>query len=127
MAHRVYRAIVGAIRARQLQEPFSVEDFRQACPGFGDGTYGAFLYKHRKGNPGKNTELFGRVGTGQFRCLRPFRYGLKFEKLREKFEKWSNPTCRRGSGRTGSTPGGLAGWQARGALGWLEDRSDHEN
>lgn len=76
MAHEVCRAIVGAIRAGALGEPFSKENFRAACPGLGNGTYNAFLDKHRRGNPGGNSELFERVAPGQFKCLRPFRYGL---------------------------------------------------
>jgi hypothetical protein len=76
MAHEVYRAIVGAIRAGALGEPFSKENFRTACPGFGNGTYNAFLDKHRRGNPGENSELFERVSPGEFKCLRPFRYGV---------------------------------------------------
>jgi hypothetical protein len=76
MAHEVYRAIVGAIRAGALGEPFSKENFRTACPGFGNGTYNAFLDKHRRGNPGGNSELFERVSPGEFKCLRPFRYGV---------------------------------------------------
>lgn len=76
MAHKVYSAIVTAIKNGTLQEPFTKSDFRKACPGFGDGTYNAFLDKHSKGNPGGNSELFERVAPGKFRCLRPFRYGL---------------------------------------------------
>jgi len=74
--HRVYRAIVNAVKAGKLKEPFSVEDFKRACPGFGEGTYNAFLYKHRRGNPKGNTELFERVAPGKFRIIRPFKYGL---------------------------------------------------
>lgn len=76
MAHRIYSAIVAAVKRGALIEPFSREHFRQACPGFGDGTYQAFLDKHRAGNPGGNTELFDRVAPGRFRCVRPFLYGL---------------------------------------------------
>ena len=76
MAHRVYSAIVSAIKNGTLQEPFTKNDFRNACPGFGVGTYNAFLDKHSKDNPGKNSELFERVAIGQFVCLRPFKYGL---------------------------------------------------
>jgi hypothetical protein len=76
MAHEVYRAIVNAIRIGALREPFSKENFRTACPGFGNGTYNAFLDKHRHGNPGGNSELFERVSPGQFKRLRPFRYGI---------------------------------------------------
>lgn len=54
MSHEVYGAIVDAIRAGALIEPFSKENFRAACPGFGNGTYNAFLDKHRCGNPAGN-------------------------------------------------------------------------
>ena len=76
MAHRVYEAIVGAVRSGRLTEPFSRDDFRAKCPSFGSGTYNAFLDKHTLGNPGGNSELFERVSAGRFRCLRPFLYGL---------------------------------------------------
>lgn len=76
MAHRVYDAIVTAIRSGHVTEPFSKADLRNACPGFGAGTYQAFLDKHRVDNPGGNSELFARVKPGHFSCLRPFRYGL---------------------------------------------------
>jgi len=60
-------------------EPFrshSLKTISEACPGFGEGTYNAFLDKHSKGNPGRNSELFERVAPGRFVCLRPFKYGL---------------------------------------------------
>ena len=76
VAHRVYAAIVGAVRTGKLAEPFSRESFGMVCPGLGPGTYAAFLDKHSEGNPGRNSELFRRVSPGQFECLRPFRYGL---------------------------------------------------
>lgn len=76
MGHKVYEAIVKAIRARKLVEPFSKKDFEAGCPGFRIGTYNAFLYKHRRGNPSRKSELFELVSPGQFRCLRPFKYGL---------------------------------------------------
>jgi hypothetical protein len=58
LGHEVYRAIVRTVHAGSLTEPFSADDFRRACPAFGKGTYQAFLWKHRKGNPGGNSELF---------------------------------------------------------------------
>ena len=76
MAHEVYQAIVNAVNSGVLVEPFSKSDFAVACPGFGAGTYNAFLDKHSLGNPGGNSELFERLSPGQFKCLRPFRYGL---------------------------------------------------
>jgi len=74
--HRVYSGIVRAVRSGELVEPFGKADFRRVCPGFKDGTYRAFLYKHRLGNPGGKSELFELVSPGQFRLLRPIRYGL---------------------------------------------------
>lgn len=74
--HLVYSAIVRAVKSGHLREPFEIKEFRIACPGFGEGTYQAFLYKHRKGNPGGTSELFKLVSKGKFRLLRPFKYGL---------------------------------------------------
>ncbi len=76
MSHSVYKAIVAAITKGRLAEPFTNEDFRMSCPGFGEGTYKAFLHKHRKDNPGGNSELFVLVSRGRFKCIRPFKYGL---------------------------------------------------
>ena len=75
-SHAVYAAIVSAVRSGKLQEPFSQAGFRRACPGLGEGTYKAFLHKHRLRNPGGNSELFERVSPGRFKLLRPIRYGL---------------------------------------------------
>ena len=74
--HRVYSAIVRAVKNGKLKEPFMQDDFRRACPGLGKGTYQAFLYKHRKANPGGASELFAMIGPGAFRLLRPFLYNL---------------------------------------------------
>ena len=74
--HMVYSAIVEAVKKEKLKEPFTQDDFRRACPGLGEGTYQAFLYKHRKGNPGGQSELFDHVEPGKFRLLHPYRYGL---------------------------------------------------
>jgi hypothetical protein len=76
LSHKVYKAIIEAIRLEHLREPFTSNAFREECPGFGQGTYNAFLYKHRVGNPGGNSELFELVSPGSFRCVRPFKYGL---------------------------------------------------
>ena len=76
MKHKVYEAIVKAIRTGRLAEPFTVGNFRSSCPGLGNGTYNAFLYKHAAGNTKGNSELFEKAAPGQFRCLRPFRYDL---------------------------------------------------
>ena len=78
MTHKVYRMIVNAIKQGKLKEPFNSKDFRRTCPGLRGGTYQTFLAKHRKGNPGGNSELFERVGSGLFRVIRPFKYGFDF-------------------------------------------------
>jgi hypothetical protein len=74
--HKVYSAIVMAIQNGSLKEPFGNAEFRRACQRLGDGTYQAFLYKHRKGNPGGQSELFELVEAEKFRVIRPFKYGL---------------------------------------------------
>ena len=76
VAHLVYETVVAAVRAGRLREPFSKDDFRAACAGLGNGTYNAFLWKHRQDNPGQTSELFALASPGRFKCLRPFRYGL---------------------------------------------------
>jgi len=76
MVHKVYGAIVNAVKNGSLSEPFSKAEFRAACPSLGRGTYKAFLNKHAHGNPGGNSELFERASAGRFACLRPFRYGI---------------------------------------------------
>jgi hypothetical protein len=50
MAHKVYGAIVKAIRSGRLKEPFAKKDFENSCPGLGYGTYNAFLDKHAVDN-----------------------------------------------------------------------------
>lgn len=75
MGHKVYRAIVNSVNAGILHEPFSTQDFRKHCPGFKNGTYNAFLYKHKKGNRQGNSELFIQVGVNQFILIRPLKYG----------------------------------------------------
>ena len=74
--HKVYGLIVSAIKQGKLTEPFDRKDFRRACLGLGEGTYRAFLDKHRLGNPGENSELFIKVSPGKFKMIRPYKYGL---------------------------------------------------
>jgi len=74
--HRVYSCLVQAAKKGTIKEPFRVADFQKACPGFGKGTYRAFLYKHRVGNNLHNTELFQLVSPGKFKLVKPFRYDL---------------------------------------------------
>ncbi len=65
---RVVTAIDMALNSGMLVEPFSSQDFRGTCSGFGKGTYNAFLWKHRKGNR-KTTELFELIAPNQFRRI----------------------------------------------------------
>lgn len=74
--HKVYSAIVCAVKKGKLKELFTNDDFRHAYPGLGEGTYKAFLHKHRKGKPGGNSELFELTEPGKFRLFKPIRYGL---------------------------------------------------
>jgi len=74
--HRVYRSIVAAVKSEELKEPFTKDEFRKACPGFAEGTYGTFLPKHRVGNPGGDSELFEEVSLRRYRLVRPYKYGL---------------------------------------------------
>lgn len=74
--HKVYRCIVEAVKSGILEEPFTKYDFRNACPNLGEGTYNAFLDKHRVGNPGGNSELFEKIAPGRFKLVRPAKYGF---------------------------------------------------
>lgn len=74
--HKVYTSIINAVKKGKLREPFSSKEFKEACSGFGEGTYKTFLHKHSVGNPGKNTELVKRISAGQFILIRPLKYGL---------------------------------------------------
>ncbi len=76
MRHRTYAAIVKAVKAGTIKEPFTVKDLRNGGLGIPDGTCGTFPHKHALGNPDSQSELFERVAPGKFRCVRPFRYGL---------------------------------------------------
>lgn len=71
---KVYKLIRDAIQNGKLREPFTSHDLRNACPGLGEGTYNAFLWKHRLGNPGNNSELFRKVSPGKFRLIKRERF-----------------------------------------------------
>ena len=75
MSGGFYREIVEAIKKGKLTEPFTANDVRKACPGWGVNIYNVFLPKHRKGNPGNASELFERINPGEYKCIRPFKYG----------------------------------------------------
>lgn len=66
---QVLTQIDTALASGRLVEPFSNRHFRLACPGFGEGTYNAFLWKHRRGN-GNTTELFDLIAPNQFKRIR---------------------------------------------------------
>jgi len=75
--HKVYRALVEAVTGGTLDEPFGQAEFRRVCPGFAEGTYRAFLWKHSGGgntSTGKNSQLLERIAPGRFRLIRPFKY-----------------------------------------------------
>ena len=61
--------IYAAVRNRRLKEPFGPDDVKRACPGWAERTYAVFLPKHAVENPGKTTELFQRIGPGQYRTI----------------------------------------------------------
>ena len=75
--HKVYRALVDAVTSGKLPEPFGQAEFRRVCPGFAEGTYRAFLWKHSGGGDGpsvSNSQLLERTAPGRFRLIRPFKY-----------------------------------------------------
>lgn len=76
MTHKVYIAIITAVREEKLREPFTAADVRRGCPGINPTTPGTFLPKHAKNNPGGQSELFEKVARGSFRIIRPIKYGL---------------------------------------------------
>jgi len=61
--------IYAAVQSGKLKEPFNAAMVRLACPGWAERTYHPFLAKHAVGN-GQTTELFVRIGRGQFRLNR---------------------------------------------------------
>jgi len=74
--HMVYSTIITAVKNGRLKEPFSINNLKSKCNTLAEGTCNVFLYKHRKGNPGGNSELFEMVSKGKFKLIRPIRYGL---------------------------------------------------
>jgi len=74
VSHKTYRAIVEAVKKGKLKEPFTSYDLMKACPELNPITCKVFLPKHRKGNPGNNSELFDVVIT--YKLIRPYKYDL---------------------------------------------------
>jgi len=61
---------IRAARARgDLPERFRPADVRRACPGWANHTYGVFLPKHRRGNPGGYTEYFLQHADGFYSLI----------------------------------------------------------
>jgi len=58
-----------AVSDGRLPSAFSAEDVEHACPGWGHGTYNAYLWKHAEGNPGRYPEYFRKVGPNSFELL----------------------------------------------------------
>jgi hypothetical protein len=72
-AGSVSRIVAEIRRARQrgtLPERFRPAEVRHACPGWADHTYGVFLPKHRRGNPGGYTEYFVQHADGSYSLIR---------------------------------------------------------
>jgi hypothetical protein len=74
--HKVYAALVEAVSAGRIVEPFGAADFRAGCPGFAEGTYRAFLWKHSGSDKveAKDSVLLERTRPGRFKLVRPFKY-----------------------------------------------------
>ena len=58
-------------RTGALSDRFRPDDVRRACPGWADNTYGVFLPKHRRGNPGGYTAYFVQHDDGSYSLLTP--------------------------------------------------------
>jgi hypothetical protein len=59
-----------AVARGDLPERFRPDDVRRACPGWASHTYGVFLPKHRRGNPGGYTEYFVQNSDGSYTLIR---------------------------------------------------------
>jgi hypothetical protein len=59
-----------AMARGDLPHRFRPSDVRRACPGWADHTYGVFLPKHRRGNPGGYTEYFLQNPDGSYSLIR---------------------------------------------------------
>lgn len=69
MTSRFVEDIRQARRSGSLPHRFRADDVRSACPGWADHTYGVFLPKHRRGNPGGYTAYFLQHGDGSFSLI----------------------------------------------------------
>jgi hypothetical protein len=67
---RFVEDIRGAVARGELSQRFRSNDVRRACPGWAAHTYGVFLPKHRRGNPGGYTEYFVQNSDGTYSLIR---------------------------------------------------------
>ena len=75
MTHKVYAAIITAVREKKLNESFTSSDVHRACPELNTRTPGILLSKHAKDNPKGYSEMFEKIGRGPFRLLWPIKCG----------------------------------------------------
>jgi hypothetical protein len=66
---RLLEDIKAARQRGKLPKRFRPGDVRLACPGWADHTYGVFLPKHRRGNPGGYTPYFVRHPDGTYSLI----------------------------------------------------------
>lgn len=66
---RFVNDIRNAASRGDLPRRFRPDDVRRACPGWADRTYGVFLPKHRRGNPGEYTAYFERHDDGSYSLI----------------------------------------------------------
>lgn len=76
MKSQIYTYIVKAIKNKELKEPFTAKRFKEVCEKWKRSA--SFLWKHRRGNPGGNSELFERILSKprKFKLTKPLRKDL---------------------------------------------------
>ncbi len=89
---RLAKQIYAARKDGRLPPVFRPKDVAKACPGWSKQTYGAFLPKHRSGNPGGQTELFEKVARGLYRIIseKEKKFVFKAELVQEDDGRWSS-------------------------------------
>jgi hypothetical protein len=66
---RFVNDIRDAVHCGDLPERFRPDDLRKACPGWAERTYGVFLPKRRRDNPGGYTVYFERHTDGAYSLI----------------------------------------------------------
>jgi len=74
--HPLFGAIVEALKAGQICEPFTCGEVENACPALREGLSQGFLDAHAVGNPEGNPELFEKVEPGKYRCSKIGDYAI---------------------------------------------------